>query len=199
MGLALQWAALKGGNLESICSVFKLRSTGRREEIPESDIVGVELPTGWSLVLFNRKTIKDELLQEFSSSGEVVSCFVEDHVMFGTASGWRNQGPIWSVTHDCEKGRFHLEIQGVVPSALEGIHGSMVRQQKAAGGEKADVDHIYDIPAELARELTGFRHDQDIPGMSGDAFEVLEPTKEASHGAGARGLFGRLFGKQGRQ
>jgi hypothetical protein len=199
MGFALHWAALKGDSLESIYSVFKLRSTGHREELPESDIDGVELPTGWSLVLFNRKTIKDELLQEFTSSGEVVSCFVEDHVMFSTASGWRNQGPIWSVTHDCEKGRFHLEILGVVPSSLEGMQRSMVAQQKAAGGEKADVDHIYDIPAELAKELTGFRHDQGIPGMSGDVFEVLEPTKEARHGTGAKGLFGRLFGKQDRR
>jgi hypothetical protein len=199
MGFALHWAALKGGNLRSICSVFNLRSTGRREEIPEFDFAGFELPTGWSLVLFHGKTIKDELLEELSRSGEVVSCFVEDHVMFSTASGWRNQGPTRSVTHDCEKGRFHLEIQGVVPPALEGIQSSMVALRKAAGGEKAEVDHIYDIPAELAREVTGFRHDQDIPGLSGDAYDVLEPTKEASHGAGARGLLGRLFGKQRRQ
>jgi hypothetical protein len=45
MGFALHWAALKGGDLESICSVFKLRPTGRREKILESDIVGVELPS----------------------------------------------------------------------------------------------------------------------------------------------------------
>jgi hypothetical protein len=199
MGFALHWAALKGGNFDSICSVFNLRKTGRREELYESDIVGVDLPTGWCLVLFNRQTIEDELVQKLSSFGEVVSCSVEDHVMFSTACGWRNQGPIWSVTHDCEKGRFHLEAEGVVPAALESIQNTLVAKQKAAGGEKADVDYIYDIPAELAKELTGFRHDQDIPGMSGDAFEVLEPAKEAGLDTGAKGLFGRLFGKQARQ
>jgi hypothetical protein len=194
MGFALHWAALKDGDLESICSVFKLRPTGRREKIPESDIVGVELPSGWCLVLFNRQTIKDELLQEFSSSGEVISCFLEDHVMFSAASGWRNQGPIWSVTHDCEKGRFHLETQGVVPAALESIQNNLISQQKQTGGEKADVDYIYDIPAKLAKDLTGFRHDEDIPGMAGEIFHVFESAKNADDKPSSWNPFKKIFG-----
>jgi hypothetical protein len=194
MGFALHWAALKGGNLESICSVFKLRPTGRREEIPESDIVGAELPTGWCLVLLNRQTIKDELLQEFSISGEVVSCFVEDHVMFSYASGWKGGNHVWSVTHDCEKGRFHLEMQGVVPASLEGIRNNLIAQQKEAGGEKADVDYVYDTPAELAKELTGFRHDEDMPGMSGEVFHVLERAKETADKSSIWSSFKRTLG-----
>ena len=38
----------------------------------------------------------------------------------------------------------------------------------------ADVDYVYDAPAELAKELTGFRHDQDTPGWIGEVFEILE-------------------------
>src|SRR5690349_23123584 len=49
---------------------------------------------------------------------------------------------------------------------------------QATGGEKAEVDHVYDVPAELAKDLTGYRHDQDIPGVSGDVLEVLVPTNE---------------------
>jgi hypothetical protein len=195
MGFALHWAALKGGSLGSICSFFKLRPTGRREEIPESDIVGVELPTGWCLVLFNRKTIKDELLQEFSKSGEVISCFVEDHVMFSTAAGWKDQGPIWSVTHDCEKGRFHLDVEGMVPAALKEIQDNLVAKQQETEAGKVEVDYIYDIPAELARELTGYRHDQDIPGMSGEVFHVLEPMKEVAGKSSSWNPLKRLFGR----
>ena len=32
------------------------------------------------------------------------------------------------------------------------------------------------IPAELAKKLTGFRHDQDIPGMTHKLYQRLEPA-----------------------
>jgi hypothetical protein len=192
MGWSLSWAAIKGGTLETVCANMRVRPTGQREAEPESNTVGAQLPNGWYLVLLNRNTIEVQVLKDLSRSGEVVYCFVEDHVMFSTASGWEGGKAVWSVTHDCEKGRFHLETKGVVPAALEGIQSTLVAQQNSAGGEKADVDYIYDIPAELAKSLTGFRHDEDVPGMSGEVFFVLEPAEEA------RGFFGRLFGKKGR-
>ena len=115
---------------------------------------------------------------------EVVYCFVEDRVMFGRASGWKDGKFLWSVTHDCEKGKYHLEIKGDAPLSLKGIHAKLVSKQDAAGGEQADVDHIYDAPAELAKDLTGFRHDQDKPGMSHKPFQVLEK----------KAFFSRIFG-----
>jgi hypothetical protein len=83
--------------------------------------------------------------------------------MFSSASGWNRGKQIWRVLHDCEKGRYHLEITGTALAALADIRKRLTEAQNADGGEKADGDHIYDIPAELARTLTDFRHDQDIP------------------------------------
>ena len=194
MGWSLSWAALKGGDLQTVCSALSLRATGKREEIAESSIVGAQLPTGWYMVQFDRSEMEDRVLAHLSRSGEVVCCFIEDHVMVSWASGWREGSKVWSVVHDCEKGRFHLDIKGEAPAKLKGIAERLIAEQQAAGGEKADVDHVYDVPAELAKELTGYRHDQDIPGVSGDVFEALERRS-----SGVAGLIGRLFGKQGRQ
>jgi hypothetical protein len=47
------------------------------------------------------------------------------------------------------------------------------------------VDYVYDAPAELAKELTGFRHDQDTPGWIGEVFEILERES----------VLGKLFGR----
>jgi hypothetical protein len=174
MGYSLSWAALKGGNLQTACAASGLRATGKREEIAESKIVGVQLPTGWYVVQFNRTELEDRELARLSQAGEVVSCFVEDHVMVSWASGWREGKKIWSVVHDCEKGRFHLDVKGEAPAELKGISERIIAEQQAAVGEKADVDHIYDVPAELAKVLTGYRHDQDTPGLTGDVFEILE-------------------------
>jgi hypothetical protein len=57
-----------------------------------------------------------------------------------------------------------LEIDGDAPASLKPIHWNLVSRQDEAGGEQADVDYIYDAPAELAKALTGFRHDLDMPG-----------------------------------
>jgi len=189
MGYSLSWAALKGGNLQKACAALGLRATGEREEIAESKIDGAALPTGWYVVQLNRTEMGDRELVRLSRSGEVVCCFVEDHVMVSWASGWSEGKKVWSVVHDCEKGRFHLDIKGLAPAELKGIAERLTAEQLAAGGEKADVDHVYDVPAELAKELTGYRHDQDLPGLTGEVFEVLE--RESA--------LGKLFGRFGRR
>jgi hypothetical protein len=56
----------------------------------------------------------------------------------------------------------------------------LTQEQNAAGGKKADLDFIYDLPAELAKSLTRFRHDQDTAGVVGDVYHVLEPTAEVA-------------------
>ncbi|MGC2389709.1 MAG: hypothetical protein WA621_09950, partial [Candidatus Acidiferrum sp.] len=148
MGYSLSWAALKGSNLQTACDALGLRATGKREEIAESKIDGAALPTGWYVVQFDRSEMEDRELACLSRSREVVCCFVEDHVMVSWASGWREGKKVWSVVHDCEKGRFHLDVKGEAPAELKGIADRLIAEQLAAGGEKADVDHVYEVPAE---------------------------------------------------
>jgi hypothetical protein len=188
MGYSLSWAALKEGSQQTACAALGLRATGKREEIPESKIVGAALPTAWYVIQFNRTEMGDRELARLSRPGEVVCCFVEDHVMVSWASGWREGKKVWSVVHDCEKGRFHLDIKGEAPAELKSIAERLIAEQHADGGEKADVDHVYDVPAELAKEFTGYRHDERT-GLTGDAFEILE----------REGTLGRLFGRFGRR
>src|ERR1700751_3992318 len=106
MGYSLSWAALENGTLDAICAACDLRPTDKREEIAASAVVAAKPPTGWHLVLYNRHEIENQKLARLSSGGEVVSCFVEDHVMFSSASGWNRGRQIWKVFHDREKGRY---------------------------------------------------------------------------------------------
>ena len=188
MGYSLSWAAVQGGTLRMICDACNLHPTGAREEIAESKIDAAEIPGGWYLVLFNQQEIDGRLLAKLSAKGEVVSCFVEDHVMYSSAAGWNRGEQVWKVFHDCEKGRYHLDVAGAPPAELEEIRRKLTQEQEAAGGEKADVDFIYDVPAEVAKSLTGFRHDQDIEGMVGEVYHILEPVLQGF----AKGPLGRL-------
>ncbi len=115
MGYSLSWAAIKNGKPEAIHSLLGLRPTEVWVRIHESKTVGANLPTGWYLVSFKRKELGADILTKLSSMAEVVYCFVEDHVMFSRASGWKDGKFLWSVTHDREKGIYHLEIKGDAP------------------------------------------------------------------------------------
>ena len=65
-------------------------------------------------------------------------------------------------------------------------------QQNAEGVEGPEVDHVFDVPVEVAKELTGFRYDQDIDGIDHGAFEVLE---RVHNGASPWNQFKKLLGK----
>ena len=65
------------------------------------------------------------------------------------------------------------------------------QEKETAEPDDLKVDQVYELRAEVAKELTGFRHDQDIPGISGDIFAALEPKSGS--------LLSRLFGKKDEQ
>lgn len=206
MGVCLHWIAMKKAKLPTVCSVLGLRPTGAREEFPESKFVGLELPSGYVLIVYmasggerlrGKGTIEDRHLAELSRSHEVISSFVEEHVMFSETSCWKSGGILWSVTHESEKGLRHLGTSGPVPAELEPIRQGAEEKQEAEG-ENAEVDFIFDIPVDLAQKITGYRYDQDVPGMSGKVFEVLEQNGSASR-PGLVGALKNLFGKTNRK
>ena len=181
MGFSLSWLAIKGASRETSLSALGLRGTEMFEELPESPLTGVRLPTGWYMVVSNRGQclafMEDKTLARVSASTEVVTCFVEEHVMCSHAAEWQGGRELWSLMHTADTGGIeHLEIKGEPPPFFAAIRARLRAKQQEAGGKKAEVDYIFDIPVETAQQLTGYRHDRDIPGAGEKPFEVLETT-----------------------
>jgi hypothetical protein len=181
MGFSLEWLAVKNGKRDSVLASLGLRGTGRREEIPESDLTGTSLPGGWYMIVSNHGSpalMEKKMLARASAEAEVVCCFVEEHCMCSSAQGWRDGSEIWSVFHEAGTGGIsHLETKGNLPAAFNAIRDRQRAKQEAAGGSKAGVDYIFDIPVELAHGLTGYRHDLAITELGNQAFEVLTTTE----------------------
>jgi hypothetical protein len=135
--------------------------------------------------------MEDKTLTRISASAEVVTCFVEEHVMCSHASQWRNSRELWSLMHDAHTGRIeHLEIKGEPPLFFASIRDRLRAKQQEAGGNKAGVDYTFDIPIETAQQFTGYRHDQDIPGAGEKPFEVLATTEATPKRSWLRRLLG---------
>jgi hypothetical protein len=43
-----------------------------------------------------------------------------------------------------------------------------------------EVDFFFEVPLQVAKSLTGFKHDDESPGIDGDSFVVLKSAESAS-------------------
>jgi hypothetical protein len=196
MGYSLSWLAVKGKSPQAVREELGFRATGQREEVPESDLSAAEMPTGWYLIVSNRseQVISDSEMQRLSSSGcELVTCFVEEHVMFSAATGWKEGRKCWSVSHDAGRGMEHLAFEGELPPAFASIRDELIAKRREKGS--VSCDYIFDIPVATAQSLTGYWHDRDVPGLDGEPFEVLErPLAQSSPPERKPSFWKRLFG-----
>jgi aminoglycoside 6'-N-acetyltransferase I len=176
MGYTISWVALKGGDRKTSCSVFGLRQFGVAEHIHTSDIGGIQMPEGWYLTYFKHKDIEDSFLEKLSYSGEVVHCFVEEHLMISASSAWKSGRRLWRAAyHAGNDGTHHLEASGDLPAAFERIRATQLAKQNATENQgRPEEDHVFDVPMELGKELTGFDLYQFSSRMRVDVFRASE-------------------------
>jgi hypothetical protein len=96
--------------------------------------------------------------------------------MNSLATEWKDGRQLWSVSHDGSDGGDQLAVEGQLPDVFEELRHEAEAAQAESDKEGGGVDFVFDIPLDLAAELTGFRHDEmgfddDIP-----PFTALERT-----------------------
>jgi hypothetical protein len=183
MGVAISWVAVRGKDPQDVLNFLGLVASGERQDIPEAPLTSAKLPSGWFLVFANQfgsKIASAAMLRELSAGATVVSCQVEEHIMFSSASSYSNGELTWIIEHDAQQGIYHIATRGKLPEQFEGILDRLRQEQDGTGGENSDTDYIHDAPIVLAQALTSFRHDQDIAGASEGPYEVLEKRGQGS-------------------
>lgn len=177
MGWSCSWVAVRGKEPDTLLTALGLRLSGDREEIPESPWTCANLPGGWFLVFRSDhcepENFKDAALKALSMDCELLRSSVEEHVMFCSTSYWARGNKVWEIAHDAQKGMHHLQSSGEPPPSFPGIRTKYFSEQEAEGGEKADVDLIFEIPLQVGVEFAGFRHDHDYPTAEENPFHVL--------------------------
>ena len=176
MGFAISWLAVSGKSPELVLRELRVEGTGVFEEIPESPMTCARLPSGWFLVFanqFNSPLVSERTLCALSIGGNVVTCQVEEHVMFSSAAVYVDGHRTWQVQHDAQKAIYDLQCEGTLPAQFHSIFATLKQQQDDDGGAESEVDYMHDVPVELARSIATFRHDQDISNPGQQPFEVL--------------------------
>jgi hypothetical protein len=132
VGFSLSWIAVPAAARGKLLDVLKLTPTGNFEEVPKAAASGINLPTGWYVVLRNRVEMTAGTsadLARLSRSIGVIACFVEEHVMVSWARGWSAGTLAWSVCHDLQVGLRHLEASGDLPPEYPAVRDRLLGKQ----------------------------------------------------------------------
>jgi hypothetical protein len=178
MGYSISWIAFQDKGKDDVLSTIGHVDTCEADEANEAPVSGAALPTGWYVVFFNDYSFPTpERLARFSVDCVVIACQVEEHVMASASFLYRNGCHVWTVTHESERGRYDLSVDGDLPDLFPDLRDGLLKQQDEAGGGKADVDFVFDVPVQLAAELCGYQRDRWKFDWGEPVFSRLEPAK----------------------
>ncbi|HWM66638.1 MAG TPA: hypothetical protein VNO35_08640 [Steroidobacteraceae bacterium] len=93
--------------------------------------------------------------------------------MFSSAEEWAAGAQVWRAVHAGENGPIDLKTSGVLPPSFQSMKDDLAARQEAAGGRAAEVDHYFDIPLSAAKAIMGFKHDEQVPGINYEKFDLL--------------------------
>ena len=158
MGLSCSWVAVKGGNKDEILKKCNLVETGEDifpgERNPGTPLCYFEWPSGWLiLVSDDYEWVDRERVLDLSQFGLTVGANYLENVENGysTAIGVEQGVVLWRVAHNGKTAK--LEVSGNPPEIYTDIRDQIMREEE----EQGDANYVLDVPAELAKAITGFR------------------------------------------
>ncbi len=164
MGYSISWVAFKNKEPEAV-----LESLARFR----SKITGHLLPDGWYLCIAegcDHKIVSSRFLSTATKGCSAIACSIEEHVMFSSCSSWKDGKELWNVKHEGDKA-LDLRISGNPPNDLTAIQREYSSKQNQENkNDPYRVDWMFEVPLQLAKQIVGFKHDEDSTG--GETFEI---------------------------
>jgi hypothetical protein len=132
MGFRLQLTSVSGKEPRTVEHEYGVMPTGKREEIPESPVVGAPLPDIAYLLYINdqAKIVPDDkVFARLSNGASLIACYANETVMNSYACEWLNADECWSVFHDAQPNIEHLETSGTLPPEFQPIRDRLFAEQ----------------------------------------------------------------------
>ena len=171
MGFSISWLGLRGLNIKEAATLLQLEVG---DQIDAFDApMSIYANENWAIAILDECRFPgppDQFLAAISKGRELIVVHVEEHVMFSHAELWRDGSIVWKVGHSGDQDVWDFHATGDVPASLETLRQQVFSKQGEE--EEVDDDYVFDIPLDLAAELTSFRHDEWVPDRL--FFELVE-------------------------
>lgn len=172
MGVSLSWVAVQGLSAEYALSRLGLKHTGNTCSYPFKGIASHGLLADWFLVMAGRCDHRIGLppsLSTLSAGCRLVACALEEHVNYASTALWQDGQLIWRVEHQGDLDPENMSCQGRVPQRFHDLLATVEPEDS----ENLEGHFHMDVPLILAKELTGFRHDESNPVLDNTPFDEL--------------------------
>jgi hypothetical protein len=156
------------------------REAQRSEPAYDPGLYGGALPCGWYLVLGDGWDYRDLVEEQHAAAlsragGDTLYFCTDDGSMCTRLACYESGKAVWSITYDGADGVSEPQVEGVPPGLAE-LLAELQERQRRAGGSAAEVDHLYELTAEVGRRLLDFRHDETLGNGQVLPIDVLAPA-----------------------
>ncbi|MDP3494145.1 MAG: hypothetical protein Q8R82_13625 [Hyphomonadaceae bacterium] len=161
MSMSLAWVAVQDVSSEALLERAGFVDTGEADEYFEAEHTGGELTGGWYVIVTEQAGLLEPAkLAVWSAGGRLVAAVVHEETSTSLAMEWLDGKQLWSVYHDGTAAERSLAVEGELPEAFGAIRDELMAVQTEADAEGAEFNAAFDIPLNLAEDITGFRHDE---------------------------------------
>ena len=165
MGFSISWLGFRDYSMKDAAALFG-REIGESSEDFDAPINAYVSDKNWAIVILQPCSFPNppyQYVAAISKGREVTVAHVEEHLMFARAELWRDGKNIWKVWHNGDQNVRDLHVMGDLPASFEALKQQCFSKQDEEDTKVAAVDFVFDLPLDLAAELTGFRHDEGAP------------------------------------
>lgn len=176
MGYRCRWLATRTSDRDAVLKRLGYKLMAELvEEVYDTGLYALEVG-GWLVVIGDgydhMADVKRAQARKLSDASDVVYLYTDDSAMAFELALFTGGSEAWAVAYDGSDGVTAPKIEGPLPLEARAWIARLEKQQAAAGGPKAEVDHIYDFAAQYAKHLVGFRHDESL--ASGDHVPIWQ-------------------------
>ncbi|MER9138696.1 hypothetical protein NKI20_20825 [Mesorhizobium sp. M0830] len=178
MGFSISWLGFRDYGAKEAAALFG-RQLGDPSEDFDAPISVYASEKHWAIIILQPCSFPNppsQYLAAISQGREVIIAHIEEHMMFARVELWRDGKNIWKVWHGADKNVRDLHTTGDLPSSFEALKRRCFSKQDEEDIKGTEVDFVFDLPLDLAAELTGFRHDEGAPDRT--FFELIEKTAQ---------------------
>ncbi|MBC8134918.1 MAG: hypothetical protein H8F28_03410 [Fibrella sp.] len=169
MGFSVSYLAVRGKSHGEVLNELNSQMTRDIDDALEAPFSCSTGYRDWFILFANSSIYACTVpLAQLSLDCEIVTCSVEEHVMFSQASLWKDGEEKWSLTHDAQQSITHLDSIGELPGVFVPLFKAAQYEQQMTD----DVDFFFDIPVNAAKAMIGFRYDES----DGEPFFVVVPS-----------------------
>jgi hypothetical protein len=172
MGISLAWVAVEALPVDEALRRLLLARTGEPCEFQHVTVSSHPLPYNWLLVTAmgcDHRVIRPESMAAISAGCRAVACSVEEHVNFASTELWSDGLRTWHVQHEGDRDVENITYAGSPPPRFFELLSTV----ESGDSENLQGHFHMDIPLLLAKDISGFRHDECNPDVDSTPFERL--------------------------